>query len=232
MCLVDMVGFGFPTDFISALGPSASQPPARMGRYWPGRLCHKTVMFSQHNSSMMKFAGYSRFAFAWKSAACGLGGGASLPWLATALATVYLLAVLYANLPDALADVDQMPAESAAPISPEMVTQNPPMDLSEIGTWHLFGQSPNSVSGDGAVAETQSQLKLLGILFLSKNPENASGIIQTDDGQQKKYRLGDELPGGAVLHSVEADRVLLKRGERRESLLLKKDSVHAPTAAE
>ncbi|WP_445366317.1 type II secretion system protein N [Methylomonas sp. BW4-1] len=181
---------------------------------------------------MMKFAGFSRFAFDWKTAERGVGGGTSLQWLATALATVYLLAVLYANLTDALADFGQMPAESAAPISNDMATQNPPMDLSEIGTWHLFGQSPDSVSGDGAVAETQSQLKLLGILFLSKNPENASGIIQTDDGQQKKYRLGDELPGGAVLHSVEADRVLLKRGERRESLLLKKDSVRVPAATE
>ncbi|MBD9361120.1 type II secretion system protein N [Methylomonas fluvii] len=181
---------------------------------------------------MMKFAGFSRFAFDCKAAARGLGGGASLQWLATALATVYLLAVLYANLTDALADVGQMPAESAAPISTETATQNPPMDLSEIGTWHLFGQSPNSELDNDAVMQTQSQLKLLGIMFLSKNPENASGIIQTDDGQQKKYKLGEELPGGAVLQSVEADRVLLKRGERRESLLLKKDSVRVPTATE
>lgn len=161
-----------------------------------------------------------------------MAGGAYLQWLATALAAVYLLGVLYVNLSAALADVDRVATEAAASLPTETAAQNPPLDLSEIGTWHLFGQSPESVSGKDSVAETQLQLKLLGIMFLSKNPENASGIIQADDGQQKKYRLGDELPGGAVLQAVEADRVLLKRGERQESLLLKKDSVRASSAAE
>jgi type II secretory pathway component PulC len=189
-------------------------------------------MFFQHNLIMMKFAGFSRFAFDLKAAERGVVGGAYLQWLATALAAAYLLGVLYVNLSVVLADVGQSPAEFAAPASTETAVQNPPMDLPEIGTWHLFGQSPESVSGKGAVAETQLQLKLLGIMFLSKDPENASGIIQADDGQQKKYRLGDQLPGGAVLQAVEADRVLLKHGERQESLLLKKDSVRAPSAAE
>ncbi|WP_197026932.1 type II secretion system protein N [Methylomonas sp. 11b] len=181
---------------------------------------------------MMKFAGFSKFAFDWKAAEREVVGGAYLQWLATALATVYLLGVLYVNLSTALAGIDRTSTEAAASVLSEAAAQNPPMDLSEIATWHLFGQSPESLSDKGAVAETQLKLKLLGIMFLSKNPENASGIIQADDGQQKKYRLGDELPGGAVLQAVEADRVLLKRGERQESLLLIKDSIHEPTATE
>ncbi|WP_160167662.1 type II secretion system protein N [Methylomonas sp. MK1] len=181
---------------------------------------------------MMKFAGFSKFAFDWKAAEREVVGGAYLQWLATALATVYLLGVLYVNLSTALADIDRTSTGAAASVPTETATQNPPLDLSEIATWHLFGQSPESVSSNDAVAETQLQLKLLGIMFLSKNPENASGIIQADDGQQKKYRLGDQLPGGAVLQAVEQDRVLLKRGELQESLLLKKDSVRAPSATE
>ncbi|TCV87642.1 MULTISPECIES: type II secretion system protein N [Methylomonas] len=178
---------------------------------------------------MMKFAGFSRFAFDWKAAERGMAGGAYLRWLATTLAGVYLLVVLYLNLSAA---VEPDATEPTAPAPTAAATQNTPVDLSEIGAWHLFGQSPDSESGGDAVAETQLQLKLLGIMFLSKEPENASGIIQADDGQQKKYRLGDKLPGGAVLHAVEPDRVLLRHGERQESLLLKKDSVHAATATE
>ncbi|MBD9355722.1 type II secretion system protein N [Methylomonas albis] len=180
---------------------------------------------------MMKFAGVSRFAFDWKAAEWRVSGGAYLPWFATALATAYLLVALYFSLSAVALNADQSAAEAAAPARTETVAQNA-VDLLEIGTWHLFGQSLHSAAGTGSISETQLQLKLLGVLFLSKDTGNASGIIQADDGQQKKYRLGDELPGGAVLQAVEQDRVLLKHGERQESLLLKKDSVRVPTVTE
>lgn len=180
---------------------------------------------------MMKFAGFSRFAFDLKVAEWRVSGDAYIPLFATALAAVYLLVVLFFSVPPTALDSKQGVVGTGTITPIETVAQNS-VDLLEIGTWHLFGESLDGAAGTGSISETQLQLKLLGVLFLSKDTGNASGIIQTDDGQQKKYKLGDELPGGAVLQSVEADRVLLKRGERQESLLLKKDSVRVSTAAE
>lgn len=170
--------------------------------------------------------GLSKFAINVRAA-----NSADLPLLAAALAGVYLVYVLFITLSGFMANDGSVPERPIASVS-EPSIQNPPLDFLEIANWHLFGQSPGSVSETSVATQLQSQFKLLGILFLSSDPGNASGIIQTDDGQQKKFKLGDELAGGRVLHAVERDRVLLKRGEHIETIVLRRDSVQVPKSAE
>ncbi|MDO9399486.1 MAG: type II secretion system protein N, partial [bacterium] len=49
--------------------------------------------------------------------------------------------------------------------------------------------------------------------------KNASyAIIEADDHLQKKYRPGEELPGGSTLQSIAKEQVMLLRNNQRESL--------------
>lgn len=175
---------------------------------------------------MKMLKGLSKFA---------INGGAAnsvdLHLLAAGLAGLYLGYVLFVTLSDFMANDDSVSQSPIASAS-EPSIQSRPQDFLEIGNWHLFGTSPNSVSDANLSTELESQLKLLGILFLSSDPANASAIIQTDDGQQKKCKLGDELSGGLVLHAVERDRILLKRGEHIETAILRRNSIQIPKSAE
>jgi len=101
-------------------------------------------------------------------------------------------------------------------------TETKKMDFLAIKDWHLFGQ-PSVISAQNSEQhntpqETQLQIKLLGVFFLP-DQENASyAIIEADDHLQKKYRPGDELPGGSTLQSIAKEQVILLRNNQRESL--------------
>lgn len=96
------------------------------------------------------------------------------------------------------------------------------MDFLVIKDWHLFGQ-PAAISAQNSdqhdtPQETQLQLKLLGVFFLPDQKKTSYAIIEADDHLQKKYRSGDELPGGITLQSIAKEQVILLRNDQRESL--------------
>lgn len=96
----------------------------------------------------------------------------------------------------------------------------------QIGDWHLFGIAPKdderSTEKQAIDApETNLNLSLLGVLF-NPNPEESRAIIAEQGKSHKPYKVGDPLPRKAILHSIEAGRVILSRNGRHESLKLKK----------
>lgn len=140
--------------------------------------------------------------------------------LPTLIAGLYLLyavvclagepaSVSYAGQPLAVATVEN--------------TQPQPADnYLQISEWHLFGQAEAATVSTSAIMATQLQLKLLGTFVSSAATTAISAVIQSDDGSQKKYRIGDTLPGGAVLEEIFANRVLFTHNGRRESLALQR----------
>jgi general secretion pathway protein C len=86
----------------------------------------------------------------------------------------------------------------------------------------LFGQAQEYPEADAAVTQTRLQLKLLGVFTLSQAAETARVIIQAEDGAQKTYKTGDELPGGASLEGIDGKQVVLLHNGRRESLALQR----------
>jgi len=57
-------------------------------------------------------------------------------------------------------------------------------------------------------------------------------FISSEPGRDRTYRVGDALPGGAVLASIEVTRVTLLAGGHRETLPLKGLDTHSvPTGA-
>lgn len=140
--------------------------------------------------------------------------------LALALAMLY---VLYVGL--------QLLSGSEIVMSPAIVAQvevnpqpaPPAADYAQIGSWHLFGQNQSAVGSEQAIiSETRLQLKLLGTFVLTASPAAMTAVIQAEDGSQKKYRVGDELPGTARVSEILADRIVVTHNGRRESLTLQR----------
>jgi type II secretion system protein C len=101
-----------------------------------------------------------------------------------------------------------------------------PVVYRQISNWHLFGiaqKDDKRSTGKQAIdaPETNLNLSLLGVLF-NPNPEESRAIIAEQGKSHKSYKVGDPLPRKAILHSIEAGRVILSRNGRHESLKLKK----------
>ncbi len=124
----------------------------------------------------------------------------------------------------------QIPAASNA--APRRV-----LDVQSIINAHLFGEaSPaEQAAGDPADApETNLSLVLAGTIAAS-DPKSGFGIIGESATTAKLFSVGDSVPGGARLHAVYGDRVILERAGQLEALLLPRDykgggSAFAPQA--
>lgn len=143
-----------------------------------------------------------------------------LGWAALLLALV-AFAVAAANLV-----LNLLPAptsgggDSPATTTLQAATTIPDVNVAKL---HLFGQA----GAQGSVVveeapETQLNLTLLGTVAAERITEGLA-IIADDAGVQGFYGGGDELPGGAVLREIYADRVVLERAGIRESLKLERN---------
>lgn len=98
--------------------------------------------------------------------------------------------------------------------------------LSAMPGWHLMGEMNASASVKSTVPtdapDTRLKLVLSGVLA-AEIKENARALIAEPNGRTKHYAIGDTLPGKAELREIHADRVILFRGGRYETLRLKLD---------
>jgi general secretion pathway protein C len=139
---------------------------------------------------------------------------ASLPRL-VAYALVVLVAVRAALL---LVDLTLPPAsaipEAVAPVAPVRSV----VDVPSILRANLFGQAPAAAPAGNAPL-TSMRLVLAGVVAA---PDEKQGwaMIGTAPNTIELKKVGDPLPGGARLHAVHVDRVLLDRGGSIESLPL------------
>ena len=79
----------------------------------------------------------------------------------------------------------------------------------------------------GDAPDTTLQLTLRGI-FSQADPATGRAIIVDAGGHEASYKVGDEIPGGVVLHAVHQDRVMLSRGGALEALRLPRPEDRAP----
>jgi general secretion pathway protein C len=93
---------------------------------------------------------------------------------------------------------------------------------------HLFGEASEQAAPEVSevidAPETTLSLTLKGILAKEEDT-NGGAIISSNRGEDKAYQVGQGIDGadGATLHSVYADRVLLNRNGRLETLRLPKE---------
>ncbi len=126
-----------------------------------------------------------------------------------------------------------------APVLPEVSLEAPAaqpvqqqrrarVDINQVVNWHLFG-TPSAHPAQASTApidapETRLNLVLRGVLS-SHDPENARAIISEPNGNENFFRIGSALPGGAELAEIYADRIILKRAGRHETLRLPREGV-------
>jgi general secretion pathway protein C len=102
------------------------------------------------------------------------------------------------------------------------------VDLPSILRANLFGQAAAPTGVDAPL--TSMALVLSGVIA-DIDEKRGYAILGPSTAAMKVYSVGDPLPGGARLHSVFPDRVLLDRGGTIESLPLPKRSNAGPALA-
>ena len=137
-----------------------------------------------------------------------------------------LVMVLLASVLAKLTWMVVTPADNVAKTATNQsaaVSVEPAARLDTISNLHLFGKAEESPVLDAPIVapETRLQLKLKGV-FASSDPERAFAIISDNKNEDKAYRLGSKVSGGAILHAVYVDRVILKRNGRLETLRMEK----------
>ena len=108
----------------------------------------------------------------------------------------------------------------AAPVAANTIKPKPRSDFDrKLAQLHIMGKAtPKSKGKVQSAPDTTLNLKLLGVLAGGK--EYGYAIISSGGNKVKHYALGDDIPGGATLHAVYADRVILERDIRMETLRL------------
>lgn len=108
-----------------------------------------------------------------------------------------------------------------APASAAPAPAAPRVDVAAITSAGLFGKAPVAQAGTDAAhaPPTTIPLVLTGIIA-ARDPKDGMAIVGPTAVGAKVYAVGDNIAGGARLHAVYADRVLLERNGRLEALML------------
>jgi general secretion pathway protein C len=95
------------------------------------------------------------------------------------------------------------------------------VNVAAITNTHLFGTPAveASTQTDANATQTSMPLVLSGILA-AQDPRNGLAILGPTAAAAKVYAVGDNVPGGAKLHSIMSDRVVLDRNGKLEFLAL------------
>lgn len=106
-----------------------------------------------------------------------------------------------------------------------------PHPAQSIAAWHLFGDAmQGAVRPLPQAPETTLALELRGVLA-GEDPTAGLALIAERGRAARRYRVGDALPGDAVLRAVHRDRVLIERGGMQESIRLPRASTGRAAAA-
>lgn len=112
-------------------------------------------------------------------------------------------------------------------------TQRPPLDIQTVISAHLFGVAAvDPGSQDPANAPQSSANLVLAGTIATQDPKRGVAIVSDGGAPSKVYSVGDRI-GGASLHSVYLDHVILDRNGALETLQLPRQlllSSRAPPA--
>ena len=148
--------------------------------------------------------------------------------LAVNLILITLIAYSAANLSWQLYTGMSAPIQTVNVKRPS-VTPSARPSLANVPALHVFGEAnvkPVVSHQPISAPETRLRLVLHGV-FASSNPRQSMAIIAEKNGKDTSYFIGDSLPGNATLHEVYADRVILKRLGKLETLRLKEPAAKA-----
>jgi general secretion pathway protein C len=154
------------------------------------------------------------------------GGG---DWRSKALAnaprviTFVLVLAVAAQLALILVSLTGRSRQTAPPqtVAPPVTA---PFDIGGLVNAHLFGNAAVQASGDAANAPPSSMPLVLAGVLATEDPKEGMAIIGESAQAAKVVAVGQQVPGGAQLHSVYADRAIIDRAGALESVYLPRRS--------
>jgi len=143
-----------------------------------------------------------------------------------------LLAMQAAVIVTGLGGATRAPGTGTAP---SQTVPKHSVDVASISNAHLFGMPPPAAvtQSDNTAHPTSLPLVLTGIIS-ADDPQNGLAILGQNAASAKVFAVGDIVPGGAKLHAVYNDKVIIDRGGVLETLALPKQlaaGAPPPTAA-
>jgi general secretion pathway protein C len=148
-----------------------------------------------------------------------------ISWVLAALIAVELARIAVSLLSGGPVKSPQPVFANAAPL-----VQHAGLDVQSVIAAHLFGVATVDPSSQDPANAPQSTANLvLAGTIATSDPKRGVAII-SEGGPSKVYSVGDNV-GGASLHSVYLDHVILDRGGALETLLLPRllgPGMHAP----
>lgn len=155
--------------------------------------------------------------------------GAGAVGLLALVCMAYLVLALYHDIAIARA----LPAAGHPLDQPSTATHASPVSIETLTNAHFFGANLSSRSSQKIqhepVPETRMSLELHGVIGSTLVEQGRALIAQR--GQSAKYfGINDILPGGAVVHSIATNQVVLSRNGRLETLSFPKPQTHTDAA--
>jgi len=123
-------------------------------------------------------------------------------------------------------------SRQAAPPPPTFSAPVPQLDIGGLVSAHLFGNAAVQASGDAANAPPSSMPLVLAGVLATDDPKLGMAIIGESAQAAKVIIVGAQVPGGAQLHSVYADRAIIDRAGTLESVYLPRRTGGAVAASE
>ena len=160
--------------------------------------------------------------------------GARGDWRSTALArapqavTFILALALAAQLALIVVGLSSRSRQTAPPA----VAAPPPtpLDIGGLVNAHLFGSATvQAGSADGSNAPPSSMPLVLAGVLATENPKEGMAIIGESAAAARVIAVGQQVPGGAMLHSVYNDKAVIDRNGTLESVLLPRRTAGAMT---
>lgn len=112
--------------------------------------------------------------------------------------------------------------------APATVSPTSQVRLNSVVKLHLFGeaQQVETPVTEAPIDAPKTNLKLvLRGVFSHSDQDKAMAIIADAAGKEKLYRKGGQVPGGASVHTIYPDRVILERNGQFETLFLPRDEL-------
>ena len=148
------------------------------------------------------------------------------PLLLTGVALLYLIASLGTTVYHDFQALTQTDSNTRPGISDQGNPNTARLPIKAVVDLHLMGKAapkPQPNTQIEKVTDTRLELILLGV-FANSESEYASALIAEKGKAGKHFYVGDEVTGGALLETVRADAVILKRNGRKEALRFDKNS--------
>jgi len=114
--------------------------------------------------------------------------------------------------------------EVKPPQSKPIVVLNKSIPHKKINYDVIFGAYVPADITTANIKQTMLNLELAGILFADQL-EYSQVIIRTAGGEERNYRMGDSLPGGAEIKRILPDGILLQHNGSLERLNLPKNDI-------